>query len=414
MPFIPPEDPSEQVPISRGKPYINTVRVYSALDPFDFQFEFRQNGIENWTETIEGDTTVDLIVSEETAERLQAIYTGSFSLIVSLMSDVKIYRRVDSAYVDGGLTYQNYIYDSYYIQAIMQIENSRNYTVSCVGAKEYLGRRLAIPSGINTIDGTVSVPDGSQEEKPIPASQILAYTSKTYKGIIAALIDETAILQELPIYNSGYGLAGTRQRTYLLKDMRAIKEAIDNIIDDVDATGFIFDGGYGSRDFVGFLFTDAPSLVRGMGSTRLTDRNSDIFTPNVERTQYDAVNNIWAVGSATDGNILLAHKIQPSSENNVLLQLANTERNDVSTPDFLLNYTLGVLQRSGQSIRTMALRSGLTNEMFATYVGNYIYFVTPDHPDINLTTWYVTQRQINTGMKDIEFDLVEIVSEESA
>jgi len=409
MAIPPPEDPSDFVPVSVGKPYINIIRVYNAVSPFDFQFEFRQNGMDNWTETIEGDTTVDLIVSEEIARKLQAIFPTAYSLVVSLMSDIKIYRRADIAYVESGVTYQNYVYDSYYIQSIRPIERSRNYIVSCVGAKEYLGRRLAIPSGVNSTDGTISVPDGSQEAKPIPSSQILAFTSKTYKGIVAGLIAETSILQELPIYNTGFGLTGSRQRTYLLKDMRPIKEAIDNMIDDVDGTGFIFDGGYGSRDFVGFLFTDAPSLERGMGTTKVTDRNSAIFTPSVELTQADSVNNLWAVGSASDGNILLAHKTQGDTSENVLLQLANTERNDISTPQFLLDYTLGILQRSGQSVRTMALRSGLTNEMFATFVGNYIYFMTPDHADINLTMWYVVQRKINTGSKDIEFDLVEVI-----
>lgn len=404
----PPEgSQAEQIAVSNGNPQIELVRVYNAVSPFNFLFEFRPTAIENWRESVEGDTGVDLIIDERTSAKLAALYDGSYSLIVSLVSDMSIYRVTDRHVTTYGFGWSSYVYDSYYVQTVRQVESTRSYRLTCVGLKEYLNHRLAIPASRNTIDGTVSVPDGSQESKPIPSNQILSFTNKSYKGILAGLFDETNLLQQLPLGRTNNDISGTRQRTYLLKDMRSIKEAIDNILDDQDSPDIVFDGSFGDRNSVSFFFAEMASFERGMRVTQLNDRNSEIFRPTVELSQANTVNNLWTVGNAADGNILLAHKVQANTSGKILLQSANTERNDIQTPLFLLDYTMGILQRSGQTIRTMALTSGLTAKMFVAFAGNSIYMQTPDHPEINNSFWYITARRINTATKQIEFDLVE-------
>lgn len=401
-PFIPRYLPE-------GKPVIEYGRVYSALSPFALHFEFRPLGFENWTENIEGDTTVEVLIDEETFERINAVYDIPYSLIISLIASGQIRRRIDISYVGSGYTWSNFVYDSYYVQTIRQEPNSRKYRVVCVGAKEYLSKRLAIPAGRNVVDGTVSVPDGSQAAKPIPASQILTFSSKSQKGVIAGLLAETATLQAMPIQHSAYGLTGSMQRTYLMKDFRSIKEAIDNLMDDQGGEDVIFDGGYGTRENVSFLFTIGNEIQRGIPIVNLSTRNAEIFLPTVELAQADSVNNLWTVGNATDGNILLAHKVQAGTTGKILLQSANTERNDIQTPAFLLQYTLGILERSGSYVRTMALSSGLTPKMFLAYAGNYLYIQSPERPDIHETWWLVVSRTINMATKMIDFDLEEWV-----
>lgn len=395
--------------LPESKPVIEFARVYSSLSPFGIQFEFRPLAFENWTEHVEGDTTVDVIIDEATMARFNAVYDGPYSLILSLIASGLIRRRIDRAYVGGGYTWSSFVYDSYYVQTIRQESDGKNYRVVCVGAKEYLSKRLAIPAGVNTTDGTVTVPDGSQAAKPIPASQILTFSSKTQKGVIAGLLTQTATLQSMPIQYSANGLTGSMQRTYLMKDFRSIKEAIDNLIDDQGGNDVIFDGGYGSRNNVSFLFTLSGELERGIPVVSLNSRNSEIFQPTVELAKADSVNNIWTVGNATDGNILLAHKVQAGTTGKILLQSANTERNDIQTPDFLLQYALGILEKSGSYVRTMALTSGLTPKMFLAYAGNYLYIQSPEQPDIHETWWLVASRTINMSSKTIDFDLEEWV-----
>lgn len=393
--------------LPEGKPVIEYGRVFSSLTPFGLHFEFRPIAIENWSESIEGDTSVEIIIDDETMSKFMAVYDGPFSLIISLIASGQIRRRVDIAYVGGGYTWSNFTYDSYYVEHVVQEPRSRNWRISCVGAKEYLKKRLAIPAGRNTVNGTISQPDGSQEAKPIPASQILSFTGKSQKGIIAGLITETATLQALPIYWRPFGLTGSMQRTYLMKDFRSIKEAIDNLIDDQGGQDVIFDGGYGGRDNVSFLLTMANEIDRGIPVTTINMRNSDAFLPQVEMAQADSVNNLWTVGNANDGNVLLAHKVQAGTTGKVLLQVANTERNDIQTPAFLLQYTLGILEKSGSYVRTMSLTTGLTPKMFLSYAGNYLYFTTPERPELDETWWLIVNRTINMQSKTIDFDMEE-------
>lgn len=395
--------------LPEGKPVIEYVRIYSALSPFGLHFEFRPLGFENWTESAEGDTTIDVLIDEATMSRFSEIYDGPYSKIISLIASGKIKRRLDRHVAGGGTSWSSFVYDSYYVQQVRQEPNSRIYRMVCVGAKEYLSKRLAIPTGMNTTDGTVTVPDGSQAAKPIPSSQILSFTNKTQKGIIAGLIAETATLQALPIQYNSNDLAGTMARTYLFKDFRSIKEAIDNLIDDQGGQDVVFDGGRGTRDNVLFQFTTGGTLERGIPTVDLNSRNSEIFVPAVELAKADSVNNIWAVGNATDGNILLAHKVQAGTTGKILLQTANTERNDIQTPAFLLQYAMGILERSGSYVRTMALTSGLTPKMFLAYTGNYLYIQSPEDPDIHETWWLVVNRTIDTAAKKIDFDLEEWV-----
>lgn len=397
---------------STGDPVIEMVRAYKAVSPFGLLAEFRYLGFDNWTEKVEGDTTVDVIVDRATGIRLTNLFTdGAFSMIISLISSSVIRRIFDAGAGVSKLNVNNYIYDSYYVQAILPIAGSKNYRLVCVGAKEYLGHRLAIPAARNTIDGTVSVPDGSQEAKPIPSNQYLAYTNKTYKGIIAALLAETALLQAMPIGNTTFDITGTRQRTYLMKDFRSIKEAIDNMIDDVDGIDVTFDGGLGSRNFVQFMFSPTNALQRGNPTVMINDRTTEIISSGVEKVSNEAVNNLWAVGNAADGNILLSHKVAAGSTSKILLQTADTSRNDIQTPQFLLDYTLGTLARSGQQVRTASFITGLTQKFFLSYCGNYFYMLTPDHMDLDLneTFWYITGRTIDTESKTIHFDCIEYI-----
>jgi hypothetical protein len=408
-PVTPPDTTSAaSVGNSTGDPVIELIRAYTALTPFNFLMEFRYLGFENWIEKVEGDTAVDILIDEATAKKLLAIYGGSFSLIISMVSASLVNRVFDAANVGTKQTISNYIYDSFYVQKILPIENSSNYRLVCVGAKEYLAHRLAIPASQNTTDGTASVPDGSVDTMPIPSTQYLAYTGKSYKGIIAALIAETALLQAMPIGNTTFDLTGTNQRTYLLKDFRTIKEAIDNVIDDQLGIDVTFDGGVGTRNNVQFMFSPTNALNRGTVNIPINDRSSEIFKPSVELAQNDVTNNLWAVGNAAAGNILLSHK---AVSGGVLLQSVDTTRSDITTPQFLLDYTVGSLQRSGMTVRTLALKTGLTQQFFLAYVGNYFYFRTPDHMDLDLdkTWWYITQRTINTEDKIIEFDCVEYI-----
>lgn len=393
--------------LPEGKPVIDYCRVYSALAPYGLQFEFRPTGFENWIEKIEGDTQVDVIIDEATFARIDPVYDGPFSLIISLNASGPIRRRIDNAQAGGGASWSSFTYDSYYVQAIMQ-EGSR-YRLSCVGFKEYMSKRLAIPSNRDAVDGVITTPDGSDAAKPIPSNAILQLSSRTQKGIIAGLLTETATLQALPVSWTSFSTSGDMQRTYLLKDMRSIKEAINNLADDQGAADVVFDGGYGSRNNVGFLLSLSSALERGIPTVSLNSRTSEIFLPNVETAQADTVNNVWTVGNASDGNIILGHKVQAGTTGKILLQAADMQRNDIQTPDFLLQYTLGVLAKSGSYVRTMALNSGLTPKMFLAYCGNYLYIQSPERPELHKTSWRVVERTIDMGAKRITFDLEEWV-----
>ena len=402
---------SPEIPV--GTPLFEFVRVYESVPPHGFKSEFRPMALENFNENVEGDTTIDIIVSEKVANGLLDNYWGgAFSLIVSLISNVYIHRVSDRAYTEVGNRFSSYIYDSYYVKQIKQEKDSRNYRLVCFGLKEYLRKRLAIPAGVDTTNGVVSVPDGSQAAKPIPVSQILKFTNKTTKGITAGLISESKLIQDIPVYWTLNGLTGTMQRTYLLKDFRSIKEAIDNMLDDEAGPSAVhFDGGFGSRDNVAFFF-DEGGLEKGYPVTQLSGRSGEFFKPNVETVENGVVNNIWTVGNASDGNIILGHKVQDGSTSQILLQEANTERNDIQTPDFLLSYTLGILSKSGASVRTMSLDTGLSQKMLLAFVGNYIYIKAPEEPQIDNSRWYITERTINMNGKRIEFDMVEVILEE--
>lgn len=388
-----------------GKPVIEYVRVYSALSPFGLQFEFRQNAFENFTEKIEGDTHVEIMISEATYAKFAPIYNSPYSLIISLIASGQIRRRIDIAYGGSGYTWSSFVYDSYYVQAI--VKEGSQYRVTCVGFKEYMAKRLAIPAGRNSTDGVISTPDGSQSAKPIPSDAILQFTSRSQKGVVAGLLSETAVLQPMPVSWSINGLTGSMQRTYLLKDMRSIKEAINNLSDDQGSDDIVFDGGYGSRDNVQFLMHVNSNLERGLPIVEINTRTSDIFVPTIEFAQADTVNNIWTVGNASDGNIILGHKVQPDTSGKILLQTADMQRNDIQTPDFLLQYTLGILDRSGTAVRTMKLRSGLTPTMFLAYAGNYLYMKNPEDQDIDRTWWLVVERTIDFTTKKITFSCEE-------
>jgi hypothetical protein len=392
-----------------GKPVIEYVRSYSSVTPFGLQFEFRPQSIENFNEKIEGDTRVDIIIDAKTKARFDPYYAGPYSQIISLIASGPIRRRIDIAYVGSGYTWSEYTYDSYYVQQIKQ--EGDLWRVVCVGFKEYMSKRLAIPSNRDSIDGVISTPDGSQEAKPIPSNAILQFTSRSQKGVVAGLLSETAVLQSMPVSWSPYGLDGSMQRTYLLKDMRSIKEAMNNMADDATGTDIIFDGGYGGRSNIGFLMTPAGSLQRGIPTMTLNSRTSDIFRPDVQMAQADSVNNIWTVGNASDGNIILGHKKQayfnPSSQ--VLLQSANMERNDIQTPDFLLQFTNGILQKSGTTVRTMAVKSGLTPDLFLCYAGNYFFLRAPEWQDVDRTSWQIVERSIDFVGKRITFMCEELI-----
>lgn len=391
--------------LPEGKPLIEYVRVYSALTPFGLHFEFRPRALQNFTEKIEGDTHVEVMIDRASMERLSEVYDGPFSLIISLVASGQIRRRIDEGYVGSGYTWSNFTYDSYYVQSIMQ--EGDEYRLICVGFKEYMLKRLAIPSNRNSVDGVITTPDGSESSKPIPSNAILQFTSLSQKGIIAGLLNETSTLQAMPVGWSSNGLSGSMQRTYLLKDMRSIKEAINNLADDQGGQDVIFDGGNGSRENVNFLLTMANEIDRGIPVVELNSRTSEIFQPVVETAQAETVNNIWTVGNASDGNIILGHKIQAGTSGKILLQAANTERNDIQTPDFLLQYTIGILERAGSYVRTMSLNSGLTPKMFLAYAGNYLYMKNPERPEIDQTWWLVVERKIDMTGKRIEFDLEE-------
>lgn len=391
--------------LPEGKPVIEYGRVYSALSPFGLQFEFRPQGFENWTEKIEGDTHVEIIIDETTMARLSDVYDGPYSLIISLIASGPIKRRIDISDNSTIYGWSNFAYDSYYIQAI--IKEGGSYRLTCVGAKEYLSKRLAIPASRNSTNGVISTPDGSDAAKPIPSDAILSFSSRSQKGIIAGLLTETALLQPMPISWSAAYLTGSMQRTYLLKDMRSIKEAINNLSDDQGAYDIVFDGGNGSRSNVSFLMIPAGDIQRGIPMIEISTRTSEIFVPSLEYAQEDTVNNIWTVGNASDGNIILGHKVAAGTSGKILLQGADTQRNDIQTPDFLLQYTLGILARSGTYVRTMALNTGLTPKMFLAYTGNLLYFQAPEDPDLHKTFWRVVERKIDFSGKRIEFDLEE-------
>lgn len=403
---------SPEIPV--GTPLFDLFRVYSAAPPFGLIREFRPNAIENFKEDIEGNTTIDVIVSEEIATSLinGGQWFGPYSFIISLVSNVMIHRVWDRSYYEAGERFSSYIYDSYYVTNIKQEKDSRNYRMTCAGLKEYLKKRLAIPAGRNTVNGTATIPDGSQTAKPIPASHMLKYTSRSSKGIITNLLTETKILQDIPVYWSMNGLTGSSTRTYLLKDFLSIKEAIDNLLDDDIGPGMIaFDGGYGTRDNVRFVFA-VDGFEKGYPSTQLSARSGEMFKPEIESVENDVVNNLWTVGNASDGNMIVAHKVQAGSTSRVLLQEVDTTRNDIRTSSLLLSYTLGTLSRSGQSVRTMSLPTGLTQRMLLAFSGNVIGIKAPEEPEIDGSTWRIVARTIDMANKRIEFDMVEMTGYE--
>lgn len=408
---------------------IETVRIHSAISPFGAVAEYRPIAIEGWEETIESDNKVEVVIDRASALKLlEKNWGGAYSLIISLITDTEIERRQYNFYEPADPadppSYTSNIYDSYYITSIAPDERTSNYRLVAVGLKGYLQKRLAIPAARNTTNGTITVPDGTVNTKPIPASQILAYTNKSYKGIILNLINETRSLQDIPVYyytdHSSGDLSGTVQRTYLMKDFMSISEAINNMLDDQGAPSMItFDGGFGDREAVKFFFeaghkpldpdTPTPNIYdffyKGVLTTKLNDQSSNIFTPDVESLSYKVTNNLWSVGNASDGNILLCHKTQGNPAAQVLLQEVNTENADIKTSTYLLNYTMGILQRSGQSVRTMTMKSGFTKEMLMACAGNFVEFTTPTQPEINGTRWRIVHRVINS--KSIDFDLAE-------
>lgn len=398
---------SPEIPV--GTPLFDLFRVYSAVSPYGLIKEFRPNAIENFKEDIEGNTTIDVIVPEEIAtELLNGGWHGSFSFIISLVSNVMIHRVWDRAVTEAGSRFSSYIYDSYYVKNIKQEQDSRNYRLTCVGLKSYLAKRLAIPAGRDNVNGVVTIPDGSQTAKPIPASHMLKYTNRTSKGIITSLITETKILQDIPVGWTTSFLTGTATRTYLLKDFLSIEEAIDNLLDDdIGPSQIVFDGGFGSRDAPAFIF-EAQGYEKGYPNTILSTRSAEMFKPVIEEVEYDVVNNIWTVGNASDGNMLIGHKVQTGSTSNILLQEVDTQRNDVRTSSLLLSYTLGIIQKSGQSIRTMSLPTGMTQRMLLAFVGNYVTIKAPEEPSIDGTSWTIVSRTLNMETKRIEFDMVEI------
>lgn len=389
--------------LPEGRPVIEYAKTYFSVPPFDFHIDFRPIAFENWTEAIEGDTHIEILIDGSTAAKILSVFDGPFSMMTTLVASGKITRRRDNAQAGGGYVWRSFAYDTYYIMSITQ-EDNQNYRLICAGAKEYLSKRLAIPAGRNVVNGTVSYPDGSVSTKPIAASQKLTYTNKTQKGVIAGLLTETKILQDLPITWSTFNLDGDMQRTYLLKDMRSIKEAIDNMIDDQGGQDVTFDGDFGSfQMFVGY------DLERGIPVVNLSTRSSEMFLPKVETAAADSVNNLWTVGNASDGNILLAHKVQAGTTGKVLLQTADTQRSDIQTASFLLSYTLGILIKSGSYVRTMALDTGLTPKMFLAYAGNMLFIQSPEYPDIDRTWWTIVERKIDMANHKISFDLEEWV-----
>lgn len=414
---VPPVDPPaggnlaipESPPIPVGTPLFDLFRVYGAVDPYGLIKEFRPDAMENFTEDIEGNTTIDVIVSEEIAtELLNSGWHGPFSFIVSLVSNIMIHRVWDRHVTETGMRFSSYIYDSYYVQNIKQEKNSRNYRMTCVGLKKYLSKRLAIPAARNTINGTASIPDGSQTAKPIPSSQMLKYTNRSPKGLIANLLLETKGLQDIPVWHSPNTLTGAITRTYLMKDFLSIEEAIDNLLDDqVGPSQIVFDGGAGSRSAPSFVF-ETGGYERGYPFTSLSARSDPMFKPTIAEVEFGVVNNIWTVGNASDGNMLIGHRVQGDTSGQVLLQEVNTERNDLRTSANLLSYTDAILQRSGQSVRTMSLDTGLTQNMLLAFAGNYIGIKSPEEPNIDGTNWVVVSRKINMETKRIEFDLAEI------
>lgn len=398
---------SPDIPV--GTPLFDLFRVYSSVSPYGLIKEFRPNAIENFKEDIEGNTTIDVIVSEEIAtELLNGSWQGPFSFIISLASNVMIHRVWDRHITEVGSRFSSYIYDSYYVKNIKQEQNSRNYRLTCVGLKAYLAKRLAIPAGRNTVDGVVTIPDGSQEAKPIAASQMLKYTNRQAKGIITSLITETKTLQDIPVGWTANDLTGTATRTYLLKDFLSIEEAIDNLLDDdIGPSQIVFDGGAGGRDAPSFMF-QTDGYEKGYPYTTLSARSAEMFKPVIEEVENDVVNNIWTVGNASDGNMLVGHRVQSGSTSKILLQEVDTQRNDIRTSSLLNSYTLGILQKSGQSIRTMSLPTGMTQRMLLAFVGNYITIKAPEEPSIDGTSWTIVSRTLNMEAKQIEFDLVEI------
>jgi hypothetical protein len=371
------------------------------------QFEFRPRGFENWNEKVEGDTHVEILIDEQTMARFDSIYDGPYSLIISLNASGPIRRRIDNAAAGGGFQWSSFTYDSYYVEQVFQ--EGSTFRLICVGFKEYMKKRLAIPANRDTVSGVITTPDGSDASKPIPSNAILQLSSRSQKGVIAGLLTETATLQALPVSWTSNDLTGIMQRTYLLKDMRSIKEAMNNLADDQGADDVVFDGGYGSRSNVSFLMAMNSGLERGIPVIDINSRTSSVFLPAVETAQADTVNNIWTVGNASDGNIILGHKVQAGTTGRVLLQGADTQRNDIQTPDFLLQYTLGILAKSGSYVRTMSLQSGLTPEMFLGYCGNMLYFKSPERPEIHQTWWNIVERTIDFAGKKISFDLEEWV-----
>ena len=128
---------SPDIPV--GTPLFDLFRVYSSVSPYGLIKEFRPNAIENFKEDIEGNTTIDVIVSEEIAtELLNGSWQGPFSFLISLVSNVMIHRVWDRAYTEAGSRFSSYIYDSYYVKNIKQEQGSRNYRLTCVGLKVYL------------------------------------------------------------------------------------------------------------------------------------------------------------------------------------------------------------------------------------------------------------------------------------
>lgn len=398
---------SPAIPV--GTPLFDLFRVYHSVSPYGLIKEFRPNAIENFREDIEGNTTIDVIVSEEIAtELLNSGWTGAFSFIISLVSNVMIHRVWDRHITEAGSRFSSYIYDSYYVTNIKQEQGSRNYRLTCAGLKSYLAKRLAIPAGRNSFNGVVTIPDGSQTAKPIPSTHMLRYTNRGSKGIITSLIAETKTIQDIPVGWSPNDLTGTSTRTYLLKDFLSIEEAIDNLLDDdIGPAQIVFDGGAGSREAPYFNF-QTDGYEKGYPTTILSARSMEMFKPVIEEVEFEVVNNLWTVGNASDGNMIVGHKVQDGSTSRILLQEVDTKRNDVRTSSLLLSYTLGILQKSGQAIRTMSLPTGLSQRMLLAFVGNTIGIKAPEEPSIDNTSWTIVSRTIDMETKQIHFDMVEI------
>jgi hypothetical protein len=395
--------------IAAGLPLFDLFRVYGSVDPYGLIKEFRPDAMENFTEDIEGNTSIDVIISEEVAADIMSseAWSGPYSLIISLVSNIMIHRVWDRNITEAGTRFSSYIYDSYYVKNIKQEPNSRNFRMECAGLKHYLSKRLAIPSARNTINGTVNIPDGSQETKPIPTSQMLRYNNQTPKSLIINLLNQTKNLQQIPVWHSPVPYSGSITRTYLMKDFLSIEEAIDNLLDDqVGPSQIVFDGGAGQRSSPSFVFhTDG--YEKGHVYTSLSTRSDPLFRPNIQEVEFGVVNNIWTVGNASDGNMLVGHRVQSGSSGKILLQEVDTQRNDLRTSSNLLSYTDAILQRSGQSVRTCQLDTGLTQDMLMAFSGNYISIESPEEPQVN-GSWTVVRRVIDMENKRIKFDLAEI------